>query len=416
MSYEVCRLKGWQASSGDNAFLFSPKWTYNQVNGGVDSGSYMSDTFNVLLQQGAATWSQWPYDTDYLGWCLDSATWKSALRWRLASVQTLSFASTSTGISSLKAALANGYVAPFATYVTSWVKARVADDRSTASDDRYVDESICSYMQGNYGAHIMTFVGYDDSIWCDINGNGRVDSGERGAFKVANSWGASDWNRGFRWVSYDAFYSSSQVSPAPTDQSSRLPLLQSISACYYLTVRDRLPTHYGRFTLNHASRGDMSISLGLSAGTDAAPTATTALSAFAKRGGPYAFDGGYQGVDGTFFGDMSDLVAAHPSLTRCWLVASNTGYAQPLSVKDFAIEDAAGNALATYQVTPADGVVNGGVTGWARWHLQPCRPLQDPIPRRRRSPCLASHPVPKFAIPWTGPNRRGCQRSIPRRC
>jgi len=35
----------------------------------------------------------------------------------------------------------------------------------------------------------MSIVGYDDSIWCDINGNGVAEAAEKGAFKVANSWG-----------------------------------------------------------------------------------------------------------------------------------------------------------------------------------------------------------------------------------
>ena len=35
----------------------------------------------------------------------------------------------------------------------------------------------------------MTIVGYDDDIWYDINEDGKVQEGEKGAFKVANSWG-----------------------------------------------------------------------------------------------------------------------------------------------------------------------------------------------------------------------------------
>ncbi len=37
--------------------------------------------------------------------------------------------------------------------------------------------------------HAMTVVGYDDTIWCDVNGNNKCDAGEKGAFKVANSHG-----------------------------------------------------------------------------------------------------------------------------------------------------------------------------------------------------------------------------------
>ena len=50
----------------------------------------------------------------------------------------------------------------------------------------------------------MTLVGYNDNIWIDINKNYKVDDGEMGAFKIANSWGTEYGNDGFAWVAYDA--------------------------------------------------------------------------------------------------------------------------------------------------------------------------------------------------------------------
>ena len=45
----------------------------------------------------------------------------------------------------------------------------------------------------------MTLVGYNDNIWVDINHDGKIQTGEKGAFKIANSWGADyeGGNNGF---------------------------------------------------------------------------------------------------------------------------------------------------------------------------------------------------------------------------
>ncbi len=45
------------------------------------------------------------------------------------------------------------------------------------------------YLNGYDGSHAMTIVGYNDAVWTDINSNGVIDAGEKGAFRIANSWG-----------------------------------------------------------------------------------------------------------------------------------------------------------------------------------------------------------------------------------
>ena len=102
MTYEVCRLKGWTASNGDNTRIFSPKWTYTMVNGGIDDGSSMSDTLAMLRDHGAATWSQFPYDTDAFAWCTTPSVWKSALTWRPAMTLRLSDVTTPAGVDLIK--------------------------------------------------------------------------------------------------------------------------------------------------------------------------------------------------------------------------------------------------------------------------------------------------------------------------
>lgn len=58
----------------------------------------------------------------------------------------------------------------------------------------------------------MAVVGYNDDIWVDVNDNGKVESGEMGAFKIVNSWGPGYANDGFIWMAYDAVNLFSSVA------------------------------------------------------------------------------------------------------------------------------------------------------------------------------------------------------------
>lgn len=71
------------------------------------------------------------------------------------------------------------------------------------------------------GGHALTIVGYDDTLECDIDGDGRIANWERGAFKVANSWGKG-WQTdgGFFWLPYDALNARSNSKREPASHIS----------------------------------------------------------------------------------------------------------------------------------------------------------------------------------------------------
>jgi len=81
-TYENNLARNRTASGGDNTVIFSPKWTYDIINGGQDGGAYFSDAYAVEMKNGAASWADFPYDTDYLRWPLDASTWRSAINYR----------------------------------------------------------------------------------------------------------------------------------------------------------------------------------------------------------------------------------------------------------------------------------------------------------------------------------------------
>jgi len=114
-------------------------------------------------------------------------------------------------INDVKTSLTNGHIPVIATYIFSWVTSSVGNDPATTADDAFNGQYIATYEKNTaQGLHAMTVVGYNDNIWCDLNGNGIVDAGEKGAFKIANSWG-NYWNSGFIWITYDSLCTVSAV-------------------------------------------------------------------------------------------------------------------------------------------------------------------------------------------------------------
>lgn len=79
---------------------------------------------------------------------------------------------------------------------------------------------IAAELVDNTTGHGMTIVGYDDNVVCDLDGDGSISLDEKGAFKIANSWGRGWGNNGFIWVSYDAFREESNVKLTSTQKRS----------------------------------------------------------------------------------------------------------------------------------------------------------------------------------------------------
>jgi hypothetical protein len=154
-TYENDKVRGLNASSGDQSVIFSPKWTYNMINGGINGITNLTDAYALLTKNGAASWADFPYSSDstvvtnFTGWCLNSAAWRNAINFRLADTGIISHSSDSdvdTFISQLKTWLAAGHVIVFPTYAKSWVQTKISSDPSTNGTDPHAGEFIASYM------------------------------------------------------------------------------------------------------------------------------------------------------------------------------------------------------------------------------------------------------------------------------
>lgn len=312
-THEIGLMGGTNNKTGFETVL-SPKWTYNMINYGEDAGSYVSEAYYLLSQNGAATMPMFPYDNDYLGWDTNSQHWLGAISNRMSQAKAIGGVNASPqNLTQIKQALANGHVLTFCTYINDWRYTRIKTDPSGLN--QHVGEYAATWVAGTEGGHCMTIVGYNDDLWIDVNGNGRVDPGERGAFLVANSWGPEWGNNGFIWISYDAFLTNSAVAGGPS--SGRVPAAAPTNSYFILALPKApqyTPTLVAEFNLSQTERDQIKITAGVSEPNLNGPTKYFQSGALFYQGGSIPFDGMASGMAemGTFYLDLTDLASTSP--------------------------------------------------------------------------------------------------------
>jgi PKD repeat protein/C1A family cysteine protease len=313
----------WTKKSSDNTNKFSPKWAYNMLNQGIDAGTTFYDNYQLLEKHGSVPWSRFPYDSYFRGWDLSGSDWVAALSYRTTQVQATGSLDTDAGLAAAKQLLTNGYVLTFGTYIGSWQFMNSKNDPATTLDDPYVGKAVAYWVNGSAVSHAVTIVGYDDDIWIDINNNGVVDLGEKGALRIANSWGTGWREAGFTWLAYD---SVKQVSAVPGGPSAgRVPSISSATV-YNLAVRPFYsPKLVAEFTLAQAQRDQLYMALGISTTTQTVPWTLWPPVAISGSGGPYAFNGTTTSVTATFAFDATDLIPAGVKSTNRYYVSMRDG-------------------------------------------------------------------------------------------
>ncbi len=329
---------GWDAKNDpENKRKFSPKWTFNLTNTGENGVMGMDSTFALFTKSGAALWNEFQYDgydTSFKNiseWPTDVAVWRNALNYRIDNYGYVEiWDNTDTPVKTpkdpnlekVKQLLNNGHVLTFATSISRWRFSKINDDPATEEDDDYVNEDIVHITDSPKLAvdgHVMTLVGYNDNIWVDINKNGMVDQGEKGAFKIANSWGTKEdleadddkfvWysNDGFIWLSYDTLNTVSAVPQCP--ETERKNSISFNNSLYWISPKEAsTPKLMVEYTVNHANKYELIALFGYSNYDENSP-----VSYF----DPYninfpstvksSFNGTNEACDATFVFDISEL-------------------------------------------------------------------------------------------------------------
>lgn len=318
LSYMVNRK--YNTDINDKEFKrFSPKWTYNLLNGGYDYGTYSGEVYDLLKRYGACTWQEFPYTGDktnpvnYREWPRDEAAWRTANNYKVENIKNYYIDPNNTktpvktpdseNLTELKSALSKGYVITFSTYFTGREVMAVQTAPDSKEPAKYLNEKIVT-AASNDGGHLMTVVGYDDSIWVDINGNTVAEPSEYGALKVANSWGAnrSDHNEGFLWYAYDSLNAVSSV-PGRAEFTTRTPVFRDGYGTSY-DVKDIDPNaKYAKFTIEHNDRSQVDAIFT----SEKNSTVTHSMAEIFKYNGNFSFDGTNNKSTGTFVVNVKDL-------------------------------------------------------------------------------------------------------------
>lgn len=223
-----------------------------------------------------------------------------------------------SNVVAIKQRLADGEVLTFSTYVYGWVQGTATVDPDDAFSADYTDDVVYKWYNHNaQGAHSMTVVGYNDHIWVDINQDGVVQDGEKGAFKIANSWGTGYANDGFSWLCYDALNDVSSVENDTIASVDREGVIWDDSF-YSITVKDSDEEEhlYAAVVIDTKDRSQLTLSLSAvdENGTRVSESYYYTPYQFSYDGGTYSLTGYYMThSNGVLVLDLNNVI---PGITK----------------------------------------------------------------------------------------------------
>ena len=364
-TYVTAKLRNWNAKTGGEQYRCSPYWTLNLVKDGRRGEKDIAYWHSgVQVKHGCAMLSDFPQGEPNFqkSWCTDPAVWRKAISYRMKSRKILKNINTPSGLRALKEHILDDRYG-IATAGDSpsrgaWVTTIIKDDPSTSEDDAFVGQSACYHVLKKPSGHTMAIVGYNDNIWIDVNGNGKIDDGEKGVLKIAESHGARRGNNGFYWLAYDALNSKSGVSGGP-NPSDRIEAFDQ-HRIFCVKGRDSIykPKLLAEFTLKTAARSDVCLTFHRTSVNDAPPFSKpqaswqgdvfSDLSTGKSKFRRLAFDGNDYSSDpdeapeGTFVFDLTDIappVGEKDSKWRYVLELKDTRDGMPVTVSSFKVID-----------------------------------------------------------------------------
>jgi len=236
----------------------------------------------------------------------DYSKYQSGMYNTISNIYTFDFSTSATGLNNLKHWIADhgngeatGGLAVIGVNTAGWNPNGVVPNGSPYHSGEKFIASLGTPGSG----HALTIVGYNDEVWIqDINGDGQYTNDrdvngdgifnirdfEKGAFKVANSWGP-EWNPpsgGYILVPYKHFYSG----------NSGFAISNAYSCEVFPNEEMPAPEISVKASVEHSEREKLSIKVGYAAAANnAEPVATTNYNSFNFQGGPLKMRGVYDG-------------------------------------------------------------------------------------------------------------------------
>ena len=305
-TYEINRARNVAAgnwgTNKENCYHYL--FTYNFVNNGSGS-TYTSFTggFKIIKENGCPSYEVYDdpslYSSDkFKYWMTDFENYNSGMSNQISEYNTIYFNTSYSSLDNLKHWLADhgegaetGGLAIIAINTSGW------NTNSTIpieSPEEPGEKMITQW--GTSNGHALSIVGYNNEIWCfdinndgeytmdeDVNGDGIVDllDCEKGAFKIANSWGTNWGNDGFIFVPYKLMASNLKWPNHAyicKSQGNYEPLLEIKTSIEY-PKRNKLG-----FKVGYAQNANQTI-----------PVSSTLYNSFKYQGGSYQMRGAYDG-------------------------------------------------------------------------------------------------------------------------
>lgn len=179
-SYHERTEEKWPLQSVDHRF--SPSWVYNQINGGVDNGSYISDALNLIVSKGSDVLTLFTFNAANVTTQPDTKSFARAAHFKASTWSTVSVT-------------ANDFKSGLAAGIPIIIGFEVLPDFDglNAANSIYdtaagTNPPTCTVAPCSRGGHAVAIIGYDDAI---------------SAFKFINSWGTGWGVGGYGWLAYN---------------------------------------------------------------------------------------------------------------------------------------------------------------------------------------------------------------------
>ena len=334
---------------------FQPLFVYNQIVGGMNTGTVPWDIYELLHNNGCTTYANVPDTLNYATWNPDYSIWRDANNYRVSNYmyyENVGYKNSRIAspkdddIAAIKATLRNGHIISFTGFILSYKTTTLkASPDGSKVNEGLVGQQVVYKQVGGDGCHAMTIVGYDDNIWTDINNNNKIDEGEMGAFKMVNSWGKDYCNKGFCWMAYDSLNDQSVVSGVGYEDGRHPSMITFVK----LNVDKDFKSSniYLKSTLNTSNRNDSYLAITAKRKKDGVT--------FTKKTAPHfqivhnsakilSYDGTTTPCDGTMIVDLDNVIPGLNSDTfndYDWSVSfvDEGKDVSPLTVKDAVIID-----------------------------------------------------------------------------
>lgn len=282
-TYEMNRFLGRDAKLSDNRFSYA--FTWNFLNGGIDTGGFVEEGLYIARRYGVMTEADYGL-TNFLSfrWASGFDKYLRAMHYRADEIVYIE-ADTEQGIKLLKRYLYDagdgssaGGIVTYASCSTDWT---IDTNYSGPSGTGY--HALLTKLASE-GSHALTIVGYDDLVEF-TSPDGKTHNG---AFIVCNTWGSYSHDNGRFYLPYYFF-----LTPSSVPKGGYLT-----TTCTGVKVSTFEPKVVARVNLDYSSRDDLVISYGFAmsrTATYATNASTTVV--FNNQGGDHKMAGRYYASD-----------------------------------------------------------------------------------------------------------------------